>query len=79
MLSTPFLLGVQFVLLPLQGIVFDVAINVIVVALVANHVIVISPLPHLNIAYGFVNLFGCVHFDVTDDFRQLGTTLRCGL
>ena len=40
MLSTPFLLGVQFVQFPLDRIVFHVAVDVVVVGLVTDDVIV---------------------------------------
>ena len=40
MLSTPFLLCVEFIHLPLGGIGFDIAVNVVVVGLVTDDVIV---------------------------------------
>ena len=35
-----FLIGVQFVLFPLGGVVFDVTVNVVVVGLIADDVVV---------------------------------------
>ena len=47
MLSTPFLLYVEFIHLPLGRIGFDIAVNVVVVGLVTDDVVMEGPLPNV--------------------------------
>lgn len=45
MLSTPFLLCVQFVQFPLDRVVFDIAVGIVIIGLIADYVVVEGSLP----------------------------------